>query len=722
MTIGPTCHHATAFDELAVDARSHFVLHFYASVYHLLHHLHLVAECEDERFESTLKTYPFLEKYFREMLQYFPDDLTWSEGALWWRRELSRWESRSERHLPLRALDTLGGGWDFHQRFALVLVGLVEEDSRFGSVFAHLQAPLTSRRPCLELVGHLVLGTSSDGPPDPWAVCQPLLRAGLVKAENPDVPRSEWILCVPELLWDVVRGDMPKHPESGIRHHPCTAFSQANELVVPESMRDKLVELPKLLANETVKAMVVRGILGTERLEVVGAVARALELGVVEVDGTIASESQTSPSQLTETGPLCTMLGAMPAISLELAPGETREIPPLPGYAGPIGVVLGLEGGLTGAAVDRHLTLNLPLADAELRSRHWRIVLADHPVEDLDQIVRRFHLPGGLIRQAAKLAIANAELTGHKSVGLEDVREACRSLYRQALDTLATHLETDATWDLLIVGVGTQTKLEEVERRCRHREALLDRLGRAFGTNGNRGVRALFSGASGTGKTLAAKILSAELGMDLYRVDLAAVVNKYIGETEKNLHRVLTRAEALDVVLLLDEGDALLGKRTDVHSANDRYANLETNYLLQRLEGYQGIVLITTNSEENIDSSFQRRMDVVVNFVRPAARERFLIWKLHLPTDHTIHEARLREIALRCELTGGQIRNAAMLAALLALDERCDAIEPHHLEQALRSEYRKAGAIYPLEAGDTAKGTHEFVEDFIHSLQAARRS
>jgi len=139
----------------------------------------------------------------------------------------------------------------------------------------------------------------------------------------------------------------------------------------------------------------------------------------------------------------------------------------------------------------------------------------------------------------------------------------------------------------------------------------------AFGVDAHRGVRALFAGASGTGKNLAARILAAVLGMDLYRVDLAAVVNGYIGETERNLHQVLSRAEALDVVLLLDGGDALLGSRTEVKSANDRDANLETNYLLRRLEHYQGIVLVTTNLGDNIDQAFQRRMDVVVPFFAP---------------------------------------------------------------------------------------------------------
>ncbi len=131
------------------------------------------------------------------------------------------------------------------------------------------------------------------------------------------------------------------------------------------------------------------------------------------------------------------------------------------------------------------------------------------------------------------------------------------------------------------------------------------------------GVRALFTGASGTGKTLAATVLGSRLGLDVYRLDLAAVVNKYIGETEKNLHRVLTTAEELDVVLLIDEGDSLLGRRTEVRNANDRYANLETNYLLQRLEHYRGIVVVTTNAADHIDPAFQRRMDVVVEL--PAA-------------------------------------------------------------------------------------------------------
>jgi SpoVK/Ycf46/Vps4 family AAA+-type ATPase len=208
--------------------------------------------------------------------------------------------------------------------------------------------------------------------------------------------------------------------------------------------------------------------------------------------------------------------------------------------------------------------------------------------------------------------------------------------------------------------------------------------------------------------------------MDLYRVDLGAVVNKYIGETEKNLHRVLSRAEELDVILLLDEGDALLGNRTEVKSSNDRYANLETNYLLQRLENYQGIVVVTTNAGQNIDSAFQRRMDVVVHFVPPSLQERWAIWQLHLPRDHVVDSLYLEQVATRCAMTGGQIRNAALHATLLAVDDGSRVVTHCHVEQAIQSEYRKAGALCPLHDPMHEPRAHEEahggVEAFVQAL------
>jgi len=172
-------------------------------------------------------------------------------------------------------------------------------------------------------------------------------------------------------------------------------------------------------------------------------------------------------------------------------------------------------------------------------------------------------------------------------------------------------------------------------------------------------------------------------------------VNKYIGETEKNLSRVLSRAEDLNVVLLLDEGDSLMAQRVnEVKSANDRYANLETNYLLQRLESYTGIVFITTNAAPSIDSAFRRRMDAVVKFHLPNAAERWQLWFAHLPPGNDVAAGQLEEIAVRYEFTGGQIRNICVRAALLAMARDSAAISAIDLKEAIQTEHRKSGASF----------------------------
>ena len=245
------------------------------------------------------------------------------------------------------------------------------------------------------------------------------------------------------------------------------------------------------------------------------------------------------------------------------------------------------------------------------------------------------------------------------------------------------------------MGTETLRQLENLESRCRHRERLCETVGSGLSSQLNSGVRALFSGPSGTGKTLAARLLASVLQMDLYRLDLSAVVNKYIGETEKNLNQIFSRAEELDVILLLDEGDALLTQRTGVQTSNDRYANLETNFLLQRLESFEGILIVTTNAGDRIDSAFQRRMDVVINFPSPDAMGRWSIWQLHLPPSHAVDASFLEEAAGRCSLNGGQIRNAALQASLLALEDG-GIVTSALLEAAIKHEYRKAGAVCPL--------------------------
>ena len=681
----------TAFDHLPRTARNHFLLSMYAAVYRLLFTAHLLDSAAPvEGRASIQQEFPFLAGYFEEMLRFMPADITWEAGWRWWQAELAAWEADAGQALPLLRLAQHGElGAD--ARLALILAGLAEEDSRFGTVFARLQEPLPGRRPTVELISQIMRDVDEAGM-DGSTLARALLDSGLVEVVNPEAARAEWALRVPGEIWDAARGDLPSR-RGGWTYHPPEEFPAVDELNLPDPFVARLAQAPAVLLAGKARTLVVRGTAGSDRLRVVGAVARALGLGVIAVDG--AGLAERAGRAL---GLLCAMVGALPVLSYDLGPGETAQPPALTAYHGPLGVILGMEGGLHGGAAsgEAALTLRIPPLTVEQRLRCWQEAL-DEPSPDLPLIAERYALPDGHIRRAAAIATAYAALEGRSAVQLADVQEACRALNRQLLDTLATHLDGGGlSWETLVVSDGVAERLAELERRCRHRERLPQHLGPAFGAGANRGVRALLTGPSGTGKTLAARILAAELGMDLYRVDLAAVVNKYIGETEKNLHRVLSTAEDLDVVLLLDEGDALLGSRTEVRTANDRYANLETNYLLQRLESYQGIVLITTNAAENIDNAFQRRMDVVLNFTLPQAEERWHIWQLHLPPAHAVDPLALERVAARCAMTGGQIRNAAQLATLLALDSPLGVVTEAHLEQAVHSEYRKAGATSPL--------------------------
>jgi hypothetical protein len=704
---------ATPFVHLPPDARSHFLLHFYAAAQRLIAYARRLDEVAGGPQEQALASHPFLAGYHDEIRSVLPAGLGDDEAPAWWERVIEAWEATVAERLPLRETARLGVGFD--GRLAILLAGMADIDSRLGTLFAQLQAPLGQRRPSLETIGQ-ILATRWSGGLAASEVCRQLLRCGLLELLNADAPRAEWALRPPALLWDLLTGQANPNPAPWCHLRPATASPAIAELILPTELRAQIAQLPGLIRDGAVAALVLRGSQGSERAELVGAVGRALGLGLAELhivpgraDGEPADEAHWR-----SVAPLCALAGVIPLLSYDLGPGESVAPPALEGYAGPVGVLLGAEGGLRGPLAERALSLSLPMPDAELRRRHWRAALPASRIEQLETIAERFLLPGGYIRQAAGLALAQAALAGRKRVGPAHVRSACRSLNRQLLDSLAARVEGEGGWEQLVVNATTEVKLRELERRCRHRERLDGRLGPAFGKPG-RGVRALFSGSSGTGKTLAARILAAELGMDLYRVDLSAVVNKYIGETEKNLHRVLSRAEELDVVLLLDEGDSLLGGRTEVKSANDRYANLETNYLLQRLETYQGIVLVTTNASQLVDRAFQRRLDVVVPFVPPDIEQRRRIWELHLPAGHALPAALLDEVAARCALSGGQIRNAALLAALLALD--ADApLGAAQLTAAIDAEYRKAGALCPLTEAPRAARIGG-VEAFLGSLR-----
>lgn len=681
---------ARSFDDLKQTPAEHFKLYFYAAV------LRIIKQCF-EAFGSRaaiFEQFPFLEGYNAELAARGVDELSCAEASRCWYDALLNWERNADTlHLPLRALREkicLE-----HEALTLLMcVGLAEEDARFGMLFANMQGTPEQHRP---MTGLLDAWWRS---PDKESQARPYLRRlhelGLVETLNVDAPRAEWAWLVPGPLWDVLRGEVHEALAPWLSYRPPAQLIAFDELVVTEEIRRQLETIPSLIASGEAQALVVRSPHHNGRRTALGTVARKMGCGLLEATGI----SRADDERWRLVGPLATALHALPVVVLDLAPGETLEMPRLKGCDQPLCAVLGKQGGLSGRGAERALTFTLGMPGRNSRRELWQRSLGARGAasEDvLEQISERFRITSGNIRRAAGLAHTYAALEGRDLVVLGDAQQASRALNRQMLDTLATRVETSGDWERLAVNEETMSELRELESRCRHRERLHETIGNGLGTQLTAGVRALFTGPSGTGKTLAARLLSSTLSMDLYRLDLSLVVNKYIGETEKNLNQIFARAEELDVILLLDEGDALLTQRTNVQSSNDRYANLETNYLLQRLESYEGILLITTNAGDRIDSAFQRRMDVIVNFRQPDAAERWAIWQLHLPPAHTVDGDMLDEMSERCVLSGGQIRNAVLHASLLALDNG-GTVNSTHLLAAVQREYRKTGAVCPLRA------------------------
>lgn len=682
------------FPALPRTPRGHLSVRFYEAVLVLCRYGGQRAESAGATPDAMLDAHPFLRGYLEEVASHAPGSL--AEGGLVgpesverFRAEVDRWETAAEVRLPIGSLRAELGLGEAHV-LALILAGLVEEDSRFGAVFSAAGNGVGAW-PTVGLLHQIAAASRSEPVQDAWTFARPLVDAGLLEVVDATEPRGDWQLRVPAPLWTALAGDAVAQPLPGVHWRPPASWEPLSELILEPAQRERLREACALLSSGDARALVVRGLAGSERLEVVGAVARALGRGVLEM-APPAGEAKL-PWKL--IGPMATILGAQPTVVLEPGPGETFEIPEPPGYRGPVGVVLGPDGGVGGRPVETAITVQLPPENASLRVRRWARALPGEPKATHRALAERFLLGGRHVHRAARLARTHAALERRERLSLDDVRAAARAINGQQLDSLATRLEGDGGWEQLVLHGSTAEELHHLERRCRHRERLTTALAPGLPGGMNRGVRALFQGPSGTGKTLAARVLAVELGLDLYRVDLSSVVSKFIGETEKNLSRVLGRAEDLDVILLLDEGDSLMGKRTEVRSSHDRWANMETNYLLQRLDTYTGVVLVTTNLPGSVDPSFQRRMDVVVRFHLPSFEERWHLWQRHLPVDHGIDADVVEAAARRYELTGGQIRNAAVDASLLGLASGGRQPDADDLAAAVRAEYRKAGGSPP---------------------------
>ena len=616
---------------------------------------------------------PFLAEYRSEMAAIGGR----SVDADGWAEAVDSWAARDPT-LPLLRLRR--AGLDAVAFDVLLTVGLAAEDPRFADLLGQDGRPTFG-----SLVGLWRLRPDGDRPDAVRSAVNSLMAFGLIVVANPQAMRAHWEFSVSAAAWDALSGEAP--PLAGVSITEPYALDGPGHYIGPVTLTDRLANVAALLERDPQQALCIRGPARNGRRTLAAALAHAIRRPLMAVDPALIEQAEA----WRQVGLVAFILGAVVTVRLVLGPGEARELQAFAVDAVRLIVIAGPNGGV-GISGRPQSTVWVTAPLLAERQQHWRRALPALPAPLIDALAREFRLTSGTIARAAVGATALAAQSGREAPGLDDVREALRDLQDVRLEAVASRIEVGRSPEFIALEDVARDEMTALAIRCRNREALSRHAGIG---SGGLGVRALFAGPSGAGKTLAARRLAHDLAKDIWRIDLAATVSKYIGETEKALDRAFAAAEELDVILLLDEGDALLARRTDVSNANDRYANLETNFLLQRIETFAGVLIVTTNAADRIDKAFSRRMDVVVPFRQPDELRRYEILEHHLG-QHRASDALVQEIAVRCALSGGQLRNVALHARLLALDaaqEIGDAV----LREALMREYRKTDAHCPLK-------------------------
>jgi AAA+ superfamily predicted ATPase len=339
----------------------------------------------------------------------------------------------------------------------------------------------------------------------------------------------------------------------------------------------------------------------------------------------------------------------------------------------------------------------LPIPDVPARASVWKRALEGETQAETwaDQLAAQFRLTPGQIRAAVEFVRTRGRMEGDDApIALRELAAACRLQSSGKLRQLAVKIEPHYGWNDIVLPPDKIAHLREICSHVRYRFHVFGKWGFGKKVGHGKGLSVLFTGPSGTGKTMAAEVLARDLELELYRVDLASVVSKYIGETEKNLANVFAEAETSNAILFFDEADALFGKRTEVSDAHDRYANVETSYLLQKMEEYEGVVIMATNLRDNMDEAFTRRVRFIVEFPFPDEANCLRIWQTHFPASAPVSsEIDYAFLARELRLPGGNIKNIVLSAAFMAA-ENGGTVRMEHILHGSRREYEKMGKLW----------------------------
>ncbi len=463
----------------------------------------------------------------------------------------------------------------------------------------------------------------------------------------------------------------------------------STDLEVSEGVREAVES-----AFDRASMVLLQGRVGSGRRSLLCAVARERGLAVLQIDARmIANEREAAHRQLLRIARECRLLDLVPLIT------HLEAMSPIGDAPDRIDLVERVLTGLVLATSSRPISRRWKRAPIAIelepllgsqRAMLWARALPAAETGDAEILATMYPLGPAFIHAAGRVAV---ERCGEENMTPDHVQAGLRAVLDDRLAGLATRLTITQTWDDLVLPDDQTTAITELLSRIRERQRVYEDWGFARKVGKGLGVSALFSGPPGTGKTMAAGLVARALRVELYQVDLSKVVSKWIGETEKNLATLFDAAEAGHAVLLFDEADALFGKRTEVRSSNDRHANQEVNFLLQRLESFAGICILTTNHVTAIDEAFRRRLSVHVKFPMPEADERERLWAAMIPDAAPRDgDLKLETLAAKYAMSGGYIRNAVLRAAFLAADEE-GALDAARLARAAQLEYEALGKI-----------------------------
>jgi ATP-dependent 26S proteasome regulatory subunit len=607
---------------------------------------------------------------------------------------------------------------------ALLLAAAVDFDSGYERVFAYLHDDLTRRRPSIALA-LLLLCETADASLDRRIAFEPgsrLRRYGLIDLVAPAGPvPAGWPSCalVPgdDVLAFLLGYDAlaPTLSSASVRIE--AADCAAHDMDVESRRLTRLMQEAR--SDQQPIGLHLYGGSAASQEGALRAAAAMLARPVIraDVEALLQSPDPRVPARLARQ---CVMRDAV--LLLSGVPETPR--PELDAARHALAMTLrdmGVSIVASGAASTPLWPDDGPVAGPPLmpvafthptleeRRAGWRaatqglIALSAEELDDFSTLTLPRHGVERAVTQATQHARVRAAASseGQPLATAADLMAAVRAESGTDLRRMAVRIEPRAGWEDLVLPADQSEQLHEICAYARRRHHVFERWGFAR-VSPRRGLAVLLCGPSGTGKTLAAEVIAGALGLDVFKINIARLVSKYIGDTERNLERVFGAAQAAPCVLFFDEADALFGKRSEVKDAHDRYANIEVGYLLQKMEDFEGIVVLASNLRGNIDEAFARRMQFTVDFPLPGERERRLIWERHLPSEAPLaSDVDVPFLSRTFELSGGNIRNIAVAAAMLAAEEH-GPIAMAHLRRAVRRELHKAGrafADFPWPAG-----------------------